>query len=294
MLKLEDVCAFVKVAEAKGFGRAAYQLCLSKSVVSHRVMRLEHDLGKKLLSRTSRGISLTDAGSVFLSRSRDILDRVEAARQALPGNGAELTGVLRITMPVDYGLTHLSELVARFMAQHPDLECYADYHDECVDMESGAFDLALRLGRESSTSSKVDILSRVDSVVVGTPELIANVGMPQRPADMLDLPCLTYHGLTDVSTWHFRSGDRRMPIGVKGRFRANSMIALLTAARSGLGFATMPVGFVKDDLAAGSLVHVLPAYQLFDLVLGAHYPPGNQPRRNADALVEFLRNEMNY
>ena len=104
MLRLEDVYTFLKVAESKGFTRAAYNLCLSKSVVSERISRLERHVGTRLLARTSRGVSLTDAGEIFSARCRNILQQLDAAHDALPVEGAELTGALRVTLPVDYGL----------------------------------------------------------------------------------------------------------------------------------------------------------------------------------------------
>lgn len=292
MLRLEDVYTFLKVAEARGFTRAAYHLCISKSVVSERVARLERDVGAKLLARTSRGVSLTDAGMVFQQKSREILDQLEAVRETLPIDSSSLTGRLRVTMSIDYGLKCLTRPLIRFIGEHPDLHCYADYSDECADLDTGSYDLALRLGRASSVSSKVQIITHIHSIIVGSPGLVARVGAPAQPADLQDLPCLTYLGLTDVGIWHFEIENRRTPITVSGRFRANTMEALLIAAENGLGFAAMPYTFVADALDDGRLHHILPQHRVFDLVVGAHYPSGNRPTRNAEVLVRFLSQEL--
>ncbi len=291
-MKLEDVNAFLKVAEFGSFSRAAYSLCLSKSVVSTRVARLERELEARLFARTTRGVSLTELGEIFKIRSQRALEQLEAAQDALRDPGEELTGSLRFSTSLDFGIKCVAKILPKFLDQHPGLKCTAEYTYDEPDLKLGHFDMALRLCRPTDYLPNVQVVARVQNLIVGSPELVDRVGAPIQPTDLRTKPCVTYHGIIDVNTWHFEMGNRAIGVTVKGGLRANNMEALRIAAEGGAGFAQMPVFSVWDSLRAGTLVRVLPDHPLSDLLICADYPPGANVSRATRQFVDFLTTHL--
>jgi len=292
-MKLEDISTFLKVADFGSFSRAAISLCLSKSVVSFRVSRLERDMDAKLLARTTRGVSLTEAGEVFRRHSLRVFEELELAREEVSDSNEELAGTLSISCALDFGLKCVAPVLPRFLEMHPRLKCYIHYSYENIDLKSGHFDLALRLCRASDPLSNVQIVARSQNFIVGSPALIERVGAPLHPNDLRSKPCLSYDdGMFEVNTWHFDLGNRTIGVAVKGVMRANNMEALRIVAEAGVGFTQMPVSSVWEALHTGDLVAVLPDYPVADLLICADYPPGVNISRAARQFVDFLNINM--
>ncbi len=171
MSELDDIRAFVEVADAGGFGRAAKRLGVSKSIVSRRIARLETNLGTRLLSRTTRGISPTETGIDFKARAERILADLGEARDAVAHHSGEAVGVLRISLPLAFGLRHVTPLLAELLSRHPRLEIEASYSDRFVDLVGERLDAAIRIGELKDFEPRGAPLRARDSRHRGKPRL---------------------------------------------------------------------------------------------------------------------------
>ena len=191
--ELDDLRAFVGVVEAGGFSRAAARLGLAKSIVSRRVARLEASLGgARLLARTTRGVSPTEAGAAFHARCVRVLAELDEAREEVAGREAELVGTLRLAAPLSFGIAHLAPALARFAAEHPRLALDVAYSDRMVDLVAERFDAAVRIGALVDSSLVARRLAPVRLVAVASPAYLERRGVPETPADLARHDCLVY------------------------------------------------------------------------------------------------------
>ena len=207
MTVIEDMRSFVGVVENGEFNRAAARLGISKSIVSRRVARLEADLGTRLLSRTTRGTSPTEAGLEFKARSERILAELDEAREAVAQQGDSAVGRLRLSVPLSFGLRYVTPVLGDMAKRHPKLEIDVFYSDRVADLIGERFDAAIRIGALRDSSLVARRLAPVRSVLVASPEYLAQHGRPTAPYDLKAHECLIYTGRS-VSDWRFRSGKR--------------------------------------------------------------------------------------
>ncbi len=291
MSSLEDVEAFVRVAETLSFSRAAERLGVSKSVVSRRVDRLERSLGgTRLLARTTRGASLTEAGREFERRCRAVLADLDEARNAVAGrDGGELAGTLRLAAPRAFGTRHLSPALAAFAAAHPALVLDVAYADRHADLVAEGFDAAVRIGSLPDSSLVARRLSPVRNVVVASPAYLARRGRPRTPADIAQHDCLVITHAPPAEQWRFRDGRRWIGLNPpRVRLRADNGDALKDAAVAGLGLAVLPSFIAADALGRGELEVVLHDHALPERGLYVLRPPGRQPTAKVRALIDHL------
>jgi DNA-binding transcriptional LysR family regulator len=293
MSELDDIRAFVEVAEAGGFARAAKRLGLSKSIVSRRVTRLEEALGARLLSRTTRGISPTEAGAEFKARGERILAELDAAREAVAHGGEAAVGWLRISAPVSF-VEHLGPVLAELAARHPKLSVDAAYADRYVDLVAERYDAAVRIGSLEDSSLIARRLAPIRKGLVASPEYLERRGRPQTPTDLNGHDALIYTGAREVESWRFRVGKRWVAVTPETRFRADNGEALLQAASAGLGIASAPTFMMAPWLESGRLEPVLREYPMPEGGLYLVRPPGPVPgkvRALTDILVERFGGE---
>lgn len=230
-MELDDIRAFVEVAEAGGFGRAGQRLALSKSMVSRRVARLEASLGAQLLSRTTRGVALTEAGMEFKEHADRVLAELEAARDSLAQRGEEIVGSLRVAAPLSFGMTHLAPVLAELAVRHPRLAVTASYSDRFVDLIGERFDVAVRLGNLADSSLIARRIAPINAAVVASPAYLERRGTPLTPEDLVGHDAL----MQGQEAWSFRDGRKLITLRPEGRFKADSGQALVAAAVAGLG-----------------------------------------------------------
>ncbi len=291
MQNLEDVLAFVRVVEAGGFSRAAARLGLSKSIVSRRVARLEADLGVRLLNRTTRGIAPTEAGLEFKTRCAEILNQLDAAREAVTSGEHAIAGTLRLAMPLSFGIARLAPAIATFSAQHPRVTIDLSVSDRFVDLVAEGFDTALRIGNLPDMSLIARRLGSVQSLLVASPAYLASHGAPENPQALTSHECLIYSGGsrdTSRETWQFRSGRKWLSIRPNGRFRADNGEVLRTAALAGLGIAALPDFLVEDALARGELMRLLESYPMPEAGIHLLRPAGGPAPARLRALSDHL------
>ncbi len=288
MPDLEGLRAFVEVAAAGGFTSAAHKLGVSKSIVSRRVAALEGEIGVRLLSRTTRGVSLTDAGIELDRRAVQVLAELDAALDAVAGRDDVVAGTLRIAAPLSFGIAHLSAALAEFAVRHPHVQLDVAYSDRLVDLVAEGFDAAVRIGELKDSSLVARRVAKMRTSVVASPLYLARRGTPRSPRDLAAHDALIYTGSARGDVWRFRLGAKPLPVRVQGRIRADNGEALREAAMAGLGIALLPSWLVAGALASGALVQVLAEYECPGSGLHVVRPPGPLAPGKVRALIDFL------
>lgn len=282
------VLPFVSTAEAKSFSRAAAELGVTTAAVSKAVKRLEEDLGVRLLDRTSRAVSLTRAGEVFLERCRPAVLSVQGAREAMQQAMAEPHGELAITMPfilAPFVVPHLGKLAA----QYPRLSFRFNMSDRLARLADEHFDVAIRMGELESSTLIARTLRRTRWLTVASPGYLARVPAPRRPAELAAHNCLRFVGPNGKPRdWSFKAGRRTLTLPVSGNLLIDHGTYLLGAAEAGLGLCQVLDFMVEEALSAGRLVEVLGAFSTPGPAVHGLTTPGRASSPNVRALMRFL------
>lgn len=287
MSTLADLEIFVKVVEEESFTRAADSLGVSKSYVSKQVRALEDRLGARLLNRTTRQQSLTDVGSAFYSRARQILADLEEAELAVTQMQSTPRGTLRLSVPMSFALGYLNSAIADFMIAYPDLDVDVSLADRIVDLIDEGFDLAVRIGVLSDSSLFVRRIAPIQRLLVASPDYLDAHGTPSHPDDLAQHQCLIYAYISP--TWSFRNADGdELQVTVSGPYRANNGEALREAACKGLGLAVLPDFLICDQLRSGELVKVIPEWCKDNAAVWALYPHNRHLSAKVRLFVDFL------
>lgn len=286
---LEGYATFAAVVDSGGFSAAADRQGVSKSAISKQVARLEERLGARLLNRTTRRLSLTEAGQAFHTHALRILAEAEEAELAVSQLHASPRGLLRVSAPMSFGLRHLAPALCPFLDRYPDLTLEVVYDDRLVDLLAEGLDVAVRIARLADSSMIARRVAPCRRLAVASPDYVARRGLPLHPADLGRHDCLLYTLGNSTSEWQFSHADgSHAAVAVTGRLRANNGDALREAALAGLGIVMTPTFIVGDDLAAGRLVRVLPEWEASDIAIHAVYPPGRHLSVKVRAFVDFL------
>ncbi|PLR23900.1 LysR family transcriptional regulator [Caulobacter zeae] len=284
MSRWDGIDEFVATAEAESFSQAARRLGLSTSGVSREVARLEERLQTRLLYRTTRRVSLTDAGRAFLARCRDLIHDRDEALAAVGEEDGEVKGLLRMTCSSAYGERYVAPAVNAFMLLHPKLSVYLELDDAVRDIVSEGFDLAIRFGRLTDSRLIAKRLASRTRRLCASPDYLARAGTPATIADLE-----THAGVLGAAdTWPFREGEREIAFKPQGRFRCNSGQAVLDAALQGLGICQLPNFYVDPAIAAGRLVPLLEDATPADEGVWAVYPHLRLLPAKVRLLVEHL------
>ena len=287
--RLAAMAAFVKVVELGGFARAAARLSLSTSAVSRQVAELEAHLGVRLLNRTTRTLSLTESGQAFLERAVQLLADVEEAEALVASASPEPRGMLRLTAPITFGERHLAPAIAAFVARHPVVRFEVELSDRVVDIVDEGFDLAVRIGASGSQALIARRIGATQLVCCASPVYLARQGTPRTPADLAGHACLTYAYLASPDAWRFVDGEGREHVArVAGPAHANNGRFLAALAAADLGVTLEPDFIVGDDLAAGTLIALLPGYLPPLSPIYAVYPSRRHLSAKVRAFVDFL------
>lgn len=289
MDRLAAIEAFVRVAETHSFSAAALRLRLSKSVVSRQVGALEAELGVRLFHRTTRSLTLTEAGRGYFERTSRILDDLQDANLAVSQLQAAPRGRLRVNAPMSFGYLHLAPALPDFLARHADVNVDLVMNDRFVDLVDEGFDVAVRIGTLVDSSLIARRLAPVKRVVCASPAYVAAHGAPRTPDDLKQHDCLCNSNIALLHEWRFLAADGKpWHVDVQGRVSANNGDALRVAALAGLGVANLPTFIVGEDLRAGTLVTALDDFMLQDMTLNAVYPHARYLSPKVRAFVDFL------
>ncbi|MDP9097201.1 MAG: LysR family transcriptional regulator [Pseudomonadota bacterium] len=294
-LSTDMLAAFSTVTEQLSISGAARVLGLPKSVVSKRLAQLEDSVGAALLTRSTRRMSLTPAGTLYLAFARRALAAVDEARESLRTLRTELSGLIRVSAPVAWGQRVLGPLLPAFLAAHEGLEVELVLSDRVMDLAYERIDLALRMSAASTPDLVTIPLVRLDWGLCAAPSYLASSGVPDGPAALEGHRCLSYWRDRRQDRWSFSAGARRVTVQVGSRYRANHPEAVADAAVAGLGIALLPLYFVEREIAAARLVRVLPDWtprtEFGDAVCVVALPDRIRFARN-QALLQFLRAQV--
>ncbi|MBX3657808.1 MAG: LysR family transcriptional regulator [Ramlibacter sp.] len=289
MDSLRRIEAFCAVAQLGSFVAAADRLGLSRAAVSRLVIELEGQLGTRLLNRTTRKVSLTDSGSAYHERARQILDDLAEANAAASATTLRPAGRLRINVPVTFGNLHLAPLWGQFLQRHPQVELDITLTDRLVDLVDEGYDLAVRVGRPQSSSLVARPLATDRVVLCASPEYLRMAPAIRRIEDIADHSAVAYSLWSGGDAWTFQGPEGRPhSVPVHPCLRANSGDTCRAAALADQGLIFQPAFLVGPDLAAGRLVEILPHYSGPRLDIQALYPSRRHVPGKVRAMVDFL------
>lgn len=285
---LAGMVVFARVVDAGGISAAARVMGLSKSAVSKQLSALEDRLGARLLQRTTRRMSLTEAGAGFLEHCRRVVAEAEAAESAIGALQGEPRGTLRVNAPMTFGIMHLAAIIPDFMARHPQLGVDMVLNDRMVDLLDEGFDVAVRIGKLADSSLVARKLAPARRVMVAAPSYLDRRGRPAALAELAQHDVLSYSYVPAAEEWRFDGPGGEESVRVTSRLRANNGDILLAACLAGSGIAALPTFISGPSLRAGSLVRVLPHLERTDFAIHAVWPTARHLSAKVRAFVDFL------
>jgi DNA-binding transcriptional LysR family regulator len=284
--------AFVRVVDAGSFSEAARVWGRSKAVVSKYVSALEDHLDVQLLRRTTRSLSLTDAGRDYHARCVDLLGELEAMEAALHHDHAALRGTLRVSAPPGFAASHLHVMTSAFVAEHPEVVLDIDLTHRMVDLVAEGIDVAIRVTEPSDSSLVARKLAPAPLVAVASPAYLRDHGRPDKPRDLRGHACIVDTNFRDQHRWRFRTPSGTETVSVTGPFRVNNPLSVRELALADHGVALCPRFVVAEALETGTLVEVLKGRVAFAWSIYAVYPRrrflSGRVRAYVDHLARFL------
>ncbi len=285
MFAWEGVTEFVAVAETESFTQAAKRLGISTAQVSRQISALEARLATRLFHRTTRKVSVTEAGQIYFQHCRQVLDGLDEAERAITNLHSTPRGKLRITAPVIYGERTIAPLVNDFVLRYPQLEVQLNLTNRTLDLVAEAYDLAVRMGSLESSSLMARRLASRTQYVCASPQYLASHGTPHSLSELDNHNCL--QGSQDH--WRFQENNKTRSLRIKGNLSCGSGWALLDAALKGVGIVQLPDYYVQPHLDSGQLVALLMQHQQPEEGIWAVYPHNRHLSPKVRMLLDHLR-----
>ena len=286
--KLNSIEVFLKVAKLQSFTEAANQLGLSKAMVSKHITSLENTLGVRLLNRTTRRISLTEAGMAYRVRIREIMNDISETEQSISQLSSEPRGTLRVMAPTSFGSFHLARAIADYRKIYTKVGVEAVLTEREPDIIEEGLDIVIRVGVLEDSSLVARKIADARMVVCASAEYLQEFGIPSNPEVLLDHNCLIYSGRPTMGEWRFTVNGKAKKLRVKGDVRSNVGDALRIAAIQGCGLVQLPTYMVGLDIKSGRLKMVLEQYEPPAKPIHAIYPHRRHLSAKVRTFVEFL------
>lgn len=283
---------FVRVVEAGSFTAVAAEQRTTQPTISRQVAALEEHLGARLLTRTTRALTLTDDGRAFYEHALRALEAVGEAENAVGRRQAKPTGTLRLAVPVVLGRLHIVPRLPRFLARYPEVAIDLAMGDGFVDLVEQGIDLAIRVGEITDQSLVVRKIGMVRRLTVASPAYLAAKGTPRTPDDLAGHDCIVYTRLATGNRWHFESSDGPRSVTVAGRYRVDNSEAVREGVIAGLGVAVIPGFAFAGEVERREVRVLLEAYEPKPLPLTAVYPSRRFLPPRVRAMIEFLAHEL--
>jgi DNA-binding transcriptional LysR family regulator len=289
MNRFEELQTFVRVVETGNISRAAERMNIAKSAVSRRISDLETRLDVQLFHRNTRKLNLTASGEGFYQRAVRILCDLEEAETAITQQHGTLSGVLRVAVPLSFGLTHLGPAITDFMQTHPKIEFDLDFNDRQVDLLQDGFDVGIRIANLGDSSLIARPISSIHSVVGASPGYLKQFGTPQTPKELEQHACLIYSNLADPQVWKYQSPTGESgSVKVRATLKANYGEFMLSAAVKDQGIVLQPTFIAYKAIERGELIPILTDYQWPSIKAYAIYPQTRHLSYRVRAFVDFL------
>jgi DNA-binding transcriptional LysR family regulator len=286
--------AFVAVADARGFAPAAQRLGISPSVVTRLVAGLEGQLGIRLLQRTTRSVTLTDAGARYLERARRVLSELEEAEESASAERARPAGRLVVTAPALFGRLHVSPLMCRYLNQNPDVIGELTLSDRMVNLVEDGVDLAVRIGQLADSSLIARRAGVTRRVLVASPQYLERQGVPATPRELVRHQTIQFSPLATAADWMFRDGDGELRVPLAPRYATNSADAALWHAENDGGLTFALSYQVADAVDAGRLRIVLDAFEPPPLPIHFVYPSSRLLSAKVRTFIELAAETCNW
>ena len=284
---------FVRVAELSSFSAVAQQMGLARSAVTRQIAALEEHLGIKLMVRSTRRLMLTSAGAAYLEKCRVILNLVEAAETGVAEERQTPRGMIRISLPLTYGLMRVAPILLDFARRYPEVQLDMDYTDRRVNLIEEAIDLSVRI---TSRLGATEIARRIGSSqlqAVASPAYLAEHGTPRHPSELIHHECLSYTTTAESKqTWSFEIDGVLTAYPIRPRIHSNNGEALNDAVERGLGIALQPDFIIERSLQSGKVVTILTEFHLSELGIYAMLPSNRQVPHRVRVLMDFLADQL--
>jgi DNA-binding transcriptional LysR family regulator len=290
---IDGMRTFVAVMSAGSFSAAADRLSMSPQLVSKYVGQLEARLGARLLNRSTRRLSITEAGQAYYERCQYVLAEIDEMESAVGDATLTARGTLRINAPMSFGALHLSKAIADYQRTQPEVGVNLTLDDRTVDIVSEGYDMAIRIARLSESSLIARKLAPVKMVVCAAPRYLRERGTPTSPKDLESHECLGYAYYSEPDRWRFKAKDgEQHDVRINGCFSANNGDALRQAAIAGTGLILQPTFIVGNDIQVNALQVVLDDYEVAELGVYAVYPHRQYLSGKVRTFVDFLANHF--
>ncbi len=285
--QLKSMVVFSQVIEQGTLSGAARHMGLSRAVVSYHIKKLEAHLKIKLLNRSTRTISLTEAGRAYYQHCRVIAEQASAANQKIENLKHDPTGLLKITCPVNIGLQIIVPALNEFRALYPKIELDVMFTDEVVDIMKEGIDLAIRGASLPDSGLQATKLSTLKTCLCGSPSYFEKFGLPKKPTELHKHQWVLYK----LSSDHLEltKGTRSYSIELKGTIKTNNAAAKTAFVEGGHGLAQIPIYDAKPKIQRGTLISVLDDYALKDINVYGVFPPGNAESKKLRLLIDYLK-----
>jgi len=287
MENLAAIPVFISVVKQGGISQAARALGISKSAVSKRISSLEDRLGARLLHRTTRRISLTEAGKIYFELAGKSLDAALEAENAVSELQGEPRGLLRINAPMSFGHLYLAEMIPAFLDCYPNLKIDLEMNDSVVDLVNGGYDLAVRIGVLENSSLIARKIASCDHILCASEAYLERKGKPSHPSELKKHNCLLYSNSSNGSEWSFISGEEQESVLVSGNYNVNNSEILRKALLYGTGIGRIPAFVVDSDLKSGKLIRLFDSYRLTSLPINVVFPERDFLPVKVRAFIDF-------
>lgn len=278
---------YARVARLGSFSAAAREFALAQSQVSRMVAELEASLGVKLLSRTTRAVVPTEAGTEFLVRIEPVLAALDDAENSVRDSGA-FRGLLRVGMPTPLGLRMVMPRLAPFTERHPELHVELILDDRWQDMVREAVDVGLRVGALPDAGGTARLITTIERVIVAAPSYLARAGTPQHPADLKRHRIVGGPATMRATAWQFSRAGEQIAVDLRPHVSNNTLSGAVACVAGGMGVTSTTIWACRQELAAGALVRLLPDWDTVALPVNAYFPLGRATRKVARAFVDFI------
>ncbi|WP_144141281.1 LysR family transcriptional regulator [Paraburkholderia sp. BCC1884] len=289
MDRFASIAVFVAAVEEGSLAAAGRRFDLSASMAGKYLSQLEAELNVRLLQRSTRSLSLTDAGRAYYVRCKHILEEFDDANREASDAQRLARGTLRVAAPVTFGELHLGDVVTRYLADHPHVDIDISLDDRYVDLQSDAIDVAIRIGRLPDSQLVARRLAPCRMVLCASADFLAREGTPTSPDDLQNTPRLAFSEAVTAGAWSLLDEDGRQHV-IEGplRLRANNMQMLSVAALAGMGVAYGPTFVFGEDIKAGRLVALLPRFKAPELAIHAVFSSARYVPSKVRHFIDYL------
>jgi DNA-binding transcriptional LysR family regulator len=288
MDRLEAMQIFVRVAEAGSFIAVANQMQVARSIVTRQIAALERHLGSKLITRSTRSLTLTAAGSSYLEKCRVILNMVDSAEASLNEEKTLPRGRIRLGLPLTFGLQELLPELLAFTQAQPHIELIMDFSDQKSNLIEEGLDLAIRITATLQPGDIVRSLGKCRLLTFAAPSYLSQHGKPKHPSELAQHECLIYSNASTHTTWQYQESGQPFQASVRGRLVANNGLALTEAAAQGLGITRQPDFIAAPYLAQGRVKQILKEFESEPLGIYAVLPSNRYIPHRVSALIEHV------